>query len=90
MAATGSSLDQQVRACLDATLSPDEVTRRAAEEQLGQLYLHDGEWRGVARRSLPGVAQERYGVVDYYGILCLTRSSSLALMKLPRCQSFVP
>jgi len=46
MAATGSSLDQQVRACLDATLSPDEGTRRAAEEQLGQLYLHEGEWRG--------------------------------------------
>lgn len=38
-----SQLDAQVLACLQATLNPDEGTRRAAEEQLLQLYQHPGK-----------------------------------------------
>lgn len=42
---SGRELDQQVLQCLEATLSPEEGRRRAAEEQLKTLYNHPGEFR---------------------------------------------
>ncbi|BEJ11716.1 hypothetical protein CspHIS471_0201760 [Cutaneotrichosporon sp. HIS471] len=37
---SGQDLDAQVIACLQATLDPNEATRRAAEDQLTALYQH--------------------------------------------------
>jgi hypothetical protein len=37
-----SRMDGQVLECLRATLSPDQGTRRNAEEQLKQLFQHPG------------------------------------------------
>ncbi|WOO82150.1 Importin-9 [Vanrija pseudolonga] len=42
-------LDQQVLACLEATLSPDEATRHAAEDQLQTLYSHPEGGLSLAR-----------------------------------------
>lgn len=44
MSAGSSQLDAQVISCLQATLNPDESTRRAAEEQLRQLFQHPGKF----------------------------------------------
>lgn len=38
-------MDGQVLECLRATLSPDQGTRRNAEEQLKQLFQHPGQFQ---------------------------------------------
>ena len=42
-------MDEQVLACLQATLSPQEGIRQNAESQLKQLFLHPGELTMKAR-----------------------------------------
>jgi hypothetical protein len=72
MSTSSASFDQQVRACLDATLSADDATRRAAEATLKQLFHHEGEWRvgegRVAKRGRREAAASRCPHVMRTGI----------------------